>query len=80
MTDRDRRQTMGRRASDRERVAKAKCPACGHWDSLVLQGWEDPRGRGYLRRRHCQRCATNYRTIETIDLTFKVAVRLRRTS
>jgi len=52
----------------RERQAKLPdgCPHCGHWDSLVVQGWASD--RGYIRRRKCANCHRTFRTRETIVL------------
>lgn len=68
----DRRRTPrgGRRDVDRERVQKAICPACGHWDSLVMQGWGHP--AGYTRRRKCLKCLTPFRTREIVLITKKI--------
>lgn len=63
----ERRQTAGRRDSDRERQSKAICPKCGFWDSVVMQGWADP--RGYTRRRRCQGCNQNFQTRELVITT-----------
>jgi transcriptional regulator NrdR family protein len=46
----------------RERQQKSACPHCQHWDSLVIQGWPDP--RGYTRRRKCAKCQKTYKTRE----------------
>lgn len=57
---------MAERDLPKSRQPKAACPTCGHWDSLVTQGYAHP--AGYTRRRKCLACHTTYKTREVLIL------------
>ena len=57
----------GRRSEDRtyERAQKIDCPYCGHFDSLVRDGWTES-GKAFLRTRQCVKCQRKYETAEFV--------------
>lgn len=65
------RENPGRRAVDRERTAKARCPICGHGMSHVISHWDyrpyyDEDIQAYVRYRQCDQCSGIYWTREAV--------------